>query len=105
MDMKSLMRQAQEIQKKMQKVQEELTAREYDGSAGGGMVKVVIDGTGLAKKVAIDQALVGNSDEKEILEDLLVAAFNDAKKKSDEGSSESLRVATHGMPIPPGFKF
>jgi nucleoid-associated protein EbfC len=105
MDMKSLMRQAQEMQKKMQKIQEELAETDYEGAAGGDMVKVVINGTGLVKKISIDPSLVGNKDEKEILEDLLVVAFNDAKKKSDDSSSSSLRAATSGIPLPPGFQF
>ena len=104
MDMKLLMRQAQDMQKKMQKIQEDLAQSEYEGSAGGGMVKVVITGGGIAKKIFIDDSLC-NKDEKEILEDLLIAAFNDAKKKSDDGSNGALRAATSGMPLPPGFKF
>lgn len=103
MDIKSLMRQAQEVQKKMQKIQEELANSEYEGSAGGGMVKVTINGAGMVLKVFIDPSLI-NKDEKEILEDLLVAASNDAKKKSDEGSADSIRAATNGIPLPPGFK-
>jgi DNA-binding YbaB/EbfC family protein len=104
MDIKSLMRQAQEVQKKMQKIQEELATKEYEGSSGGGMVKVVIIGSGLVQKVFIDPSLV-NKEEKEILEDLIIAAFNDAKKKSDDGSNDSIRAATNGMPLPAGFKF
>jgi DNA-binding YbaB/EbfC family protein len=104
MDIKSLMRQAQEMQKKMQKIQDELADKIYEGAAGGGMVKVEITGAGIAKKILIDSSLI-NRDEKEILEDLLVAAFNDAKKKSDEGSADSLKAATSGIPLPPGFKF
>ena len=103
MDMKSLMRQAQEMQKKMQKIQEELMSNEYEGSAGGGMIKVVITGAGVVNKITIDDSLI-NKDEKEILEDLLIAAFNDAKKKADDGSSSALKSATAGIPLPPGFK-
>ena len=99
-----LMRQAQEVQKKMQKIQEDLASSEYEGSAGGGVVKVTISGAGLAKKIFVDSSLI-KVDEKEILEDLLVAAFNDAKKKSDDNSSDSIRAATAGIPLPPGFKF
>ena len=97
------MRQAQEMQKKMQKIQEDLANSEYEGSSGGGMVKVVITGAGLAKKITLDESLV-KADEKEILEDLIIAAFNDAKKKSDDSSSDSIRAATSGIPLPPGFK-
>lgn len=99
-----LMRQAQEMQKKMQKIQEDLANNEYEGSAAGGMVKVTITGGGVAKKIVIDESLI-NKDEKEILEDLLIAAFNDAKKKSDDGSNDALSSATKGMPLPAGFKF
>lgn len=104
MDIKSLMRQAQEVQKKMQKVQDELANSEFEGSSGGGMVRVIVTGAGVAKKITIDPSLV-NKDEKEILEDLVVAAFNDAKNKSDEGSASSIKSATSGIPLPPGFKF
>ena len=104
MDMKSLMRQAQEMQKKMQKIQEEVAATDFEGSSGGGMVWVMVSGAGLAKKIEINPSLI-NSDEKEILEDLIVAAFNDAKKKCDEGSSNALKSATAGIPLPAGFKF
>jgi hypothetical protein len=104
MDIKSLMRQAQEVQKKMQKIQEDLAQKEFEGSAGGGMVAITISGAGNAKKIVIDPSLI-NVSEKEILEDLLIAAFNDAKKKSDDGSAESIRGATNGLPLPPGFKF
>ncbi len=104
MDIKALMRQAQEVQKKMQKVQDDLANAEFEGSAGGGMVKVLISGAGTAKKITLDASLI-NKDEKDILEDLIVAAFNDAKKKSDEGSNASMKAATSGIPLPAGFKF
>lgn len=103
MDMKSLMRQAQEMQKKMQKIQEEVAATDFEGASGGGMVKAVVSGSGMAKKITIDPSLI-NLEEKEILEDLIIAAFNDAKKKADEGSSNALKSATAGIPLPAGFK-
>ena len=103
MDIKLLMRQAQEMQKKMQKVQEDLANTSYEGTSGGGVVKVTITGAGVAQKIFIDSSLI-EKDEKEILEDLIVAAFNDAKKKADDSSSDSVRIATNGMPLPPGFK-
>jgi DNA-binding YbaB/EbfC family protein len=103
MDMKSLMRQAQEMQKKMQKIQEEVAATDFEGSSGGGMVKALVSGSGMAKKIVIDPSLI-NLEEKEILEDLIIAAFNDAKKKADEGSSNALKSATAGIPLPAGFK-
>ncbi len=97
------MRQAQEMQKKMQLAQEEIANKEFEGSSAGGMIKIAISGNGVAKKVSIDPSLI-NKDEKEILEDLLIAAFNDAKKKSEEGSSDALRSVTAGIQLPPGFK-
>jgi len=103
MDLKSLMKQAQEMQKKMQKLQENLALQEYEGASGAGAVKVTITGAGVAKKVSIDDSLL-LKEEKEVLEDLIIAAFNDAKGKADEASSDSLKSATNGMPLPPGFK-
>ena len=103
MDIQGLMRQAQEMQKKMQKAQAELANTEYTAEAGGGMVKAIVSGDGVAKKFEIDPSLL-IEDEKEILEDLLVAAFNNAKKKADEEGANSLKNATGGMPLPPGFK-
>ncbi len=104
MDIKLLMRQAQEMQKKMQKVQEDLANSSYEGVSGGGMVKATITGAGIAQKVSIDVSLI-EKDEKEILEDLVVAAFNDARKKADESSNNSMKAATNGIPLPPGLKF
>jgi len=103
MDIKTLMKQAQEVQKKMQKIQDDLAHHEYEGASGGGFVKVVVTGAGVAKKIMLDNSLI-NQDEKEVLEDLIIAAFNDAKNKMDEGSASSIKAATNGMPLPPGFK-
>lgn len=102
--MKALMRQAQDMQKKMQKAQEELANSEFEGSSGGGMVVATISGAGILKKINIDAEII-NVNEKEILEDLVVAAVNDAKKKSDDASSNSLKSATGGMKLPSGFGF
>ena len=101
--MKTLMRQAQDMQRKIQKAQEELANSSYNGEAGGGMVKFTITGDGNAKKVVIDPSLM-EKDEKEILEDLIVAAFNNAKKKADEESSSSMKSVAGNIPLPPGFK-
>ena len=103
MDIQGLMRQAQAMQKKMQKIQEDLANSTYEGEAGGAMVKVTVSGDGNAKKIEIDESLLVK-EEKEILEDLLVAAFNNAKKKADDESSDSMKSVTGGMPLPPGFK-
>ena len=92
------------MQDKMKKMQDDFSSKEFSGSAGGGLVKVLINGAGVAKKITIDPSLVV-VDEKEVLEDLIIAAFNDAKKTSDEQSNDMLKSATAGMPLPPGFKF
>ena len=97
------MRQAQTMQKKMQTAQEELAKNLYEGSSGGGMVTATINGSGIAKKLVIDGSLI-KVDEKDILEDLIIAAFNDAKKKVDDESGEQMKSLTGGIPLPPGFK-
>lgn len=104
MDMKALMRQAQDMQKKMQKAQEDLANEEFEGSAGGGMVVVTINGAGILKKINIDSEIV-KVEEKDIMEDLIIAAVNDAKKKADDASSDSLKSATGNIQLPPGFGF
>lgn len=103
MDIQGLMRQAQAMQQKMQKAQEELANHLYEGNSGGGVVKVTISGAGIAKKIVIDDSLI-KVDEKDILEDLIVAAMNDAKKKADDASNSSMKSLTNGIPLPPGFK-
>ncbi len=103
MDIKALMRQAQEVQKKMQKIQEDLAIQEHEGESGAGLVKVVVTGAGVAKKITLNDSLI-KKEEKEVLEDLIIAAFNDAKNKMDESSASSIKAATSGMPLPPGFK-
>ncbi len=103
MDIQGLMRQAQAMQKKMQSAQEELAKALYEGVSGGGMVKVSITGAGIAKKIFIDDSFI-KIDEKDILEDLIIAAFNDAKKKADEDSEKQMKSLTNGIPLPPGFK-
>lgn len=104
MDMKLLMRQAQEMQSKIQKAREESAKKEYEGSAGGGMVKVKILGSGNVQSIKIDDSIV-SAEEKEVMEDLIVAAINDAKQKVDEGSSELMKGVTGGLNLPDGFKF
>lgn len=104
MDIKSLMKQAQAMQNKMQKAQEELAQKEFEGTSGGGMVKFVATGNGEAKKITIDESLL-KAEEKDVLEDLIIAAFNDAKKKADEGSSDVMKNVTGGINLPKGFGF
>ena len=97
------MRQAKEMQKKMQESQEKLANTDFEGNSGGGLVKAVVNGTGTAKKIEIDDSLI-KIDEKDILEDLIIAAINDAKKKADESSANSMGDLTGGMNLPSGFK-
>ncbi|MBI1211748.1 MAG: YbaB/EbfC family nucleoid-associated protein [Alphaproteobacteria bacterium] len=98
-----LMKQAQQLQQKFSEAQERLTQVEAEGQSGGGMVRVTINGKGVAKRVQIDPTL---ADPKEIgmLEDLLLAAINDAKAKVDAKSAEEMQKLTGGLPLPPGFK-
>ena len=102
MDIKKLMKQAQTMQKKMQQMQEEIARKEFEGKSGGGMVFAVMSGDGEMKKITIDPSLI-NLDDKEMLEDLIVAAHNDAKAKADEDSKKSMSGALGGLP--PGFNF
>lgn len=96
-----MMQKAQRMQENMQKVQEELTRLEVTGQAGGGVVKVTITGKMEARKVAIDPSALGDA---EMLEDLLVAALNDAVAKANEESNRRMAAVTAGMPLPPGMK-
>ena len=103
MNIGDIMKQAGQMQAKMQELQEKLADLEATGEAGGGMVKVVMNGKGYVKAVAIERALI-KEDEAEILEDLIAAAANDAKSKLEEQSAEQMKALTAGLPIPPGLK-
>jgi DNA-binding YbaB/EbfC family protein len=98
-----MIKQAQEMQKKMKELQEGLANLEVEGSSGGGLVKITVTGKGEVKKIKIDPSLM-KPEESEILEDLIVAAFNEAKKKSEEASAEEMKKLTGGLNLPPGFK-
>ena len=97
-----LMRQAQEMQAKMQKAQEELAATEVEGVSGGGMVKIVATCKYQVRRVTIEPALLG--DDKEMLEDLIAAAFNDATTKIERMVQEKLSAVTGGLALPGGLK-
>jgi DNA-binding YbaB/EbfC family protein len=102
-NMGQLMKQAQEMQKKMQNMQDELAKSEFEGKAGGGVVVIKVNGKNEMQKISIDESLLSPS-EKDILEDLIVAAYNDAKQKA-EANSESIKSNMFGgMGLPPGFK-
>lgn len=96
-----LMQQAQKMQQEMQKAQQELANMEVAGQSGGGMVSVVMNGQHAVKKVTIDPSLL---DDIEMLEDLVVAATNDAVNKVKESSEAQMAEMTQGMKLPPGLK-
>jgi DNA-binding YbaB/EbfC family protein len=98
----NLMKQAQMMQENMKKMQEQLAAMEVEGQSGAGMVKVVMNGRHDVKRVTIDPSLL--SDDKEMLEDLVAAAVNDAVRKIEATSQEKMGALTAGMGLPPGFK-
>ncbi|MEB4589929.1 YbaB/EbfC family nucleoid-associated protein [Candidatus Thiothrix sp. Deng01] len=98
----NLMKQAQKMQENMQKAQEEIAAMEIAGQSGGGLVAVVINGKHECKRVTIDPSLF--EDDKDMIEDLVTAAFNDAVHKVEEATRDRMSSVTAGMPMPPGFK-
>ncbi|MBK1623127.1 YbaB/EbfC family nucleoid-associated protein [Afifella marina] len=102
-DLMGMMKQAKELQGKMQELQEEVAAMEVAGASGGGLVSVVVDGKGMLKSVKIDPSLM-KEDETEILEDLIVAAVADARGKADQVTQEKMSELTSGLPLPPGMK-
>ncbi len=99
----NLMKQAQEMQARMQEMQAKLETREIEGVAGGGMVRVTLNGKGEMKKLKLDKAAVDPA-EIEVLEDLIVAAHADAKRKVEAQMQEEMSSLTGGLPLPPGFK-
>ncbi len=103
MDLNELMKQAQGLQAKMQALQEKVAALEVEGVAGGGMVRVTMNGKGYAKAVRIEKSLMKPED-AEVVEDLVAAAINDAKAKLETRSQEEMKAATAGLPLPPGMK-
>ena len=97
-----LMKQAQQMQDNMKKMQEQLATVEVEGQAGAGMVKVLMTCRHDVKRVSIDPSLL--SDDKEMLEDLIAAAMNDAVRRVEATVQEKMAGVTAGMPLPPGFK-
>ena len=97
-----LMKQAQQMQERMQQMQEEAANAEVQGESGAGMVKVTMTGRHDVRKVQIDPDLM--SEDKEMLEDLLAAAINDAVRKVEAASKDKMSELTAGMQMPPGFK-
>ncbi len=102
-DFSDLLSQAKKMQDKMKETQEALKKIEVEGLAGGNAVKVIMNGDGELKKIFIDNSVL--KDSKEIMEDLIVAAHNNAKSKLKQKTSEEISKITGGINLPPGFKF
>jgi len=101
-DLMGMMKQAKELQEKMQALQEEVAAMEVEGTAGGGLVSVVMTGKSEMKRLRVDPSLI-KPEEAEILEDLIVAAVNDARAKAEAVLAEKMRAMTGGLQLPPGM--
>jgi len=101
--MGNLLRQAQQMQENMKRVQEEIARMEITGESGAGLVKITLTGKHQARKVEISPDAL--KEDKEFVEDLIAAAINDAAQKVDEASRAKLSAVTAGMPLPPGMNF
>lgn len=103
MNFNNMMKQAQELQKKMAEAQKKVESLEAEGTSGGGLIKIIIDGKNNVRSVKIDESLISKED-IEILEDLILAAFNDGKEKIQKKISDEMGSITCGLQLPPGFK-
>lgn len=99
----NMMKQAQQLQANMQRVQAEIASMEVTGEAGGGMAKVIMTGKHEVKRVSLDASLLGG-DDKDMLEDLIAAAINDAVQKIERASQAKMSAVMGGMNLPPGMK-
>ena len=102
-DLNDILGMASRVQEEMQKAQAELDNIEVEGASGGGLVKVRASAKGRILGLSVDESLIVPED-KTMLEDLIVAAFNDARAKADEAANEQMSKMTAGLPLPPGFK-
>ncbi len=102
-DILGMMKKAQAMQAKLADAQEELARLEVEGQSGGGMVKITVTGKGEMKAIRLDASLLAPED-KEMTEDLILAAFADAKAKADRAAAEKMQELTAGLPLPPGMK-
>ena len=102
-DLMGMMKQVQQMQGRMQQMQEELAALQVEGQSGAGLVKVTLNGKMEARAVKIDPSLI-KPDEAEMLEDLILAAFQDAKGKVEAALQAKMQEVTGGLPLPPGLK-
>ena len=98
-----MMKKAQEMQNKMQEMQNSLSNLEVEGTSGGGMVKVIMNCKNEVKKIDVDPSII-KQDDKTMMEDLIVAALNDAKSKAEEKSQDEMKKLTGGLGLPPGMK-
>ena len=98
-----MLKQAQQMQARMAEMQTKLAEIEVTGSSGGGMVQITVNGKGEVKKLTLDKSVVV-PDEAEVLEDLILAAFNDAKTRADRLATEEMEKLTGGLKLPPGMK-
>ncbi|MEM0945019.1 MAG: YbaB/EbfC family nucleoid-associated protein [Pseudomonadota bacterium] len=103
-DMGKLMKQAQEMQQKMMEAQAKMASLTAEGSAGAGMVSAVANAEGALVRLSVDPSLLDGSEEKEVLEDLIIAAVNDAQAKAKEAGQAEMAKITEGMGLPPGMK-
>jgi DNA-binding YbaB/EbfC family protein len=97
-----LMQQAQKMQEGMKRLQDELANAEVEGQSGAGLVKIVLTCKHQVRRVTIDPSLLG--DDRDMLEDLVAAAFNDASRRAEEFTQQKMGAMTSGLPLPPGFK-
>ena len=102
-DLMGMMKQAKELQDRMEAMQQEVAALEVEGGAGGGLVTVIMNGKGEMKAIRIDRSLM-KAEEGEIVEDLIVAACNDARAKAEALLAEKMSEMTGGLQLPPGMK-
>ena len=100
--MGELMKQAQQMQERVQKLQEEISKAEVTGESGAGLVKITMTGRHDVRKVNIDSSLLGEA--KDVLEDLIAAAMNDAVRRVEKNQQDKMSELTAGIPLPPGFK-
>jgi len=103
MNIQKMMKQAQQMQQKIQDLQAKAETKEFEGTSGGGMVKATMNGKGVALKLSVDASLV-DAEEKDMMEDLIIAAFNDAKSQSEHMREQEMANVTGGMGLPSGMK-
>lgn len=103
MNIQKMLKQAQQMQSKLGELQSDMEAREFEGNSGAGAVKVTLTGKGQLVKIALDASLL-NADEKDMLEDLIIAAHRDAKDKADAAMADAMGSLTGGLNLPAGMK-